>query len=99
MPRRMQPHASRALLLAAMAAGSGLASADPAPLPEDFLEYLATWEADDGDWLVANAATVAVTPATRSTGQAAPAAAPPVNRSTTAPRGTTAAPAPGTERK
>jgi hypothetical protein len=47
------------LLLAAMTAGSGVASSDPAPLPEEFLEYLGSWEADDADWLVANAAAVA----------------------------------------
>jgi hypothetical protein len=87
------------LLLAAMTAGGGAASADPAPLPEEFLEYLGSWEADDGDWLIANAATTErVTPDSR-TGQPAPDAAQPANRPTTAPRGTTAAPAPGTERK
>lgn len=84
-----------------MTAGSGVANADPAPLPEDFLEYLGSWETDDGDWLVASAATDAGAPAAaQGTGQPAPVAAQPAARSTTAPvRGTTAAPAPGTERK
>lgn len=90
---------TRALLLAAIAAGNGVASADPAPLPEDFLEYLGSWEADDGDWLVASATTAATATQGSRSGEPAPAATPPVNRSTTAPRATTAAPAPGTERK
>jgi len=88
------------LLLAALTAGSGVASAGPPPLPDDFLEYLGSWEADDGDWLVANTATVATTPTASRTDEPASDAAPPDNRSTTIPRGTpTAASAPDTERK
>jgi hypothetical protein len=52
--RRTRP--AGALLLAAMSAGSIVQAADPPPLPQDFLEYLGSWEADDGDWLVASAA-------------------------------------------
>jgi hypothetical protein len=88
------------LLLAAMAAGSGVASAGPPPLPDDFLEYLGSWETDDGDWLIANAATVATTPTASRMGEAASDAAPLDHRSTITPRGTpTAASAPDTERK
>jgi len=45
-----------------MAAGGAAVAADAPPLPEDFLEYLGSWEADDADWLVANAAAVASAP-------------------------------------
>jgi hypothetical protein len=86
------------LLLAAMTAGSGVAGADPAPLPAEFLEYLGSWEADDGDWLVASAAPVARAKPDSRTDQPAPDAAQPASRSTTVPaRGTTAAAVPGTE--
>lgn len=63
MPRRHLPLAQmkRALLLAALAAGTAAVAAD-APPPVDFLEYLGSWEADDADWLVANAAAVASAP-------------------------------------
>lgn len=100
MPQRMKQGSTRTLLFAAIAAGSGAANANAPPLPEDFLEYLGSWEADDADWVVANAADPrpvatpagkAATPdgATRST-----------SRTTTTARGTgTAPPAPGTERK
>jgi hypothetical protein len=46
----------QALLLAAMSAGGLAKAADVPPLPQDFLEYLGSWDADDVDWLVANAA-------------------------------------------
>ncbi len=67
MPRRRTPHAHsrRALLLAALAAGTvpGTAAvAADAPPPVDFLEYLGSWEAGDADWLVADAAANAFTP-------------------------------------
>ncbi len=68
MPRRRTPHghSKRALLLAALAAGTApgttVVAADVVPLPADFLEYLGSWEADDADWLVANAAAVASGP-------------------------------------
>jgi hypothetical protein len=97
--RASKQRSTRLLLLAAMAAGSGVASAGPPPLPDDFLEYLGSWETDDGDWLIANADTVATTPTASRTGGPTSDAARPGNQSTTAPRGTTAAPAPGTERK
>ena len=42
-----------------MAAGGAAIAADAPPLPADFLEYLGSWEVDDADWLVANAAAVA----------------------------------------
>lgn len=56
MGKRRTKGPAGALLLAAMSAGSIASAADVPPLPEDFLEYLGSWETDDGDWLVANAA-------------------------------------------
>jgi hypothetical protein len=93
----MQPRSTRTLLLAAIAAGSGAANAGAPPLPEDFLEYLGSWEADDSDWVVANAADPRPV-ATRAT--TPDGATKPTTRSTTTVRGTsTTTPAPGTERK
>jgi hypothetical protein len=66
--RRTRP--ARALLLTAMAAAGVVQAADPPSLPQDFLEYLGSWEAEDGDWLVANAA-VATPPSLRTIGPAA----------------------------
>jgi hypothetical protein len=66
MGTRRTTRPAGALLLAAMSAGGIASAADLSPLPEDFLEYLGSWESDDGDWLVANAAatpTAAQTPA------------------------------------
>jgi len=57
---------TQALLLAAMTAGGAAIAADVPPLPAGFLEYLGSWEADDADWVVANAAAVASTPAASS---------------------------------
>jgi hypothetical protein len=51
-----------AFLLAAMAAGGPVGAADAPPVPEDFLEYLGSWETDDADWLVASAQAAAVAP-------------------------------------
>jgi hypothetical protein len=88
------------LLIAAIAAGSGAANAGAPPLPEDFLEYLGSWEADDADWVVANAADPrpVAAPATKAT--TPDGVTKPTTRSTTTARGTsTAPPAPGTERK
>jgi hypothetical protein len=65
---------SRAFLLAAMAAGGTVSAADAPPLPEDFLEYLGSWETDDADWLVASTQAAAVAP---KTGNPAPARAAP----------------------
>jgi hypothetical protein len=91
---------TRALLVAAIAAGSGAANANAPPLPEDFLEYLGSWEADDGDWVVANAADPRAVATTASKGATPDGATRPTSRTTTAARGTnTATPAPGTERK
>jgi hypothetical protein len=50
--RRTRP--AGALLLAAMSAGGGAWAAEPPP--EDLLEYLGSWETEDGDWMVASAA-------------------------------------------
>ena len=66
---RIRSQSKQALLLTAIAAGGVAAAADVPPLPEDFLEYLGSWEADDADWLVANAAAVASAP---TAGRAAP---------------------------
>ena len=56
---RTRTYSKLVLLLAAMAAGGAAIAADALQLPEDFLEYLGSWEADDADWLAANAAAVA----------------------------------------
>jgi len=56
MGTRRTTRPAGALLLAAMSAGGVASAAEVPPLPEDFLEYLGSWESDDGDWLVANAA-------------------------------------------
>jgi len=64
--RRSRAQSKQALLLAAIAAGGVAAAADAPPLPADFLEYLGSWEADDADWVVANAAAVAPAPAASS---------------------------------
>ncbi len=82
--RRLQP--KRALLLAALAAGGAAVAADAPPLPADFLEYLGSWEADDADWLVANAAAVAVPTASNVSPQ-------PTNPMTTEKRGAARSPA------
>jgi hypothetical protein len=96
MPRR----STRALLLAAIAAGSGAANANAPPLPEDFLEYLGSWEADDADWVVANAADPRDVATLASKVATPDGATRPTTPSTTTARGTsTATPAPGTERK
>jgi hypothetical protein len=57
--RRIGARSQRTWLLAAIATGGVAAAADPPPLPEGFLEYLGSWETDDADWVVANAAGVA----------------------------------------
>jgi hypothetical protein len=80
------------LLLAAMAAGGTAVAADAPPLPAGFLEYLGSWEADDADWVVANAAAVASTPVASS------AASKPPSPTTIEQRGAVQAPA-TTERK
>ena len=56
MGKRCTTRPAGALLLAAMSAGGIACAADTPPLPEEFLEYLGSWETDDSDWLVANAA-------------------------------------------
>jgi hypothetical protein len=66
MVARRTTRPTGALLLAAMSAASIASAAEVPSLPEDFLEYLGSWETDDGDWLVATAAatpTAARTPA------------------------------------
>lgn len=91
---------TRAWLLAVMAAGSAVVNASSPPLPDEFLEYLGSWEADDADWLVANATNQRAAAVSATTGN--PAVAPagasqPATRSTTAPRDATTAQ--GTEPK
>lgn len=100
MPRRMTQRSTRALLLAAIAAGSGAANANAPQLPEDFLEYLGSWEADDADWMVANAADPRAVARPASKAATPDGATRPITSPTTTARGTsTATPAPGTERK
>jgi hypothetical protein len=69
--RRSHARSKQALLLAAIAAGGVAAAADAPPLPDGFLEYLGSWETDDADWLVADAAVVS-TPAASSAAPALP---------------------------
>lgn len=83
----------RVWLLATLAAGGGIATAAPPPLPEDLLEYLGSWESDDADWLVANAA------AAVAAAQPVATATPETKTITAAPRAAPAAPATGAERK
>ena len=66
MPRHRRTRAlsKHALLLAALTAGNAAVAADASSLPADFLEYLGSWEADDADWLVANATASAAAPTT-----------------------------------
>jgi hypothetical protein len=84
---RTRAQSKHAWLLAAMTAGGGTTVAAAQPLPDDFLEYLGSWEADDADWLVANAAAVASAPT------ASNAAPNPTNPTTTEQRGAAQAPA------
>jgi hypothetical protein len=91
MARRNSSRSGQVLLLAALNASGAAAAADTSPVPEEFLEYLGSWESDDADWLVASAAAAiaAAQPAARTPTQSQP---------TTAQRG--AAPPPATtERK
>lgn len=89
--------ATHVLLLAAMAAGGDIGHASSPPLPDEFLEYLGSWDVDDADWLVASATAVSTKPAHPPAAPTGVAQSTP--RSTTAPRGTTTSPAPGTEPK
>jgi hypothetical protein len=96
----MTPRSTRALLLAAIAAGSGAANANAPPLPEDFLEYLGSWETGDADWMVANAANPQPTAAAAAKSTTPDGATRSMTPSTTTARGTsTTTAAPGTERK
>ncbi|MGB7740362.1 MAG: hypothetical protein WBM03_14725 [Steroidobacteraceae bacterium] len=90
--RRSRAQSKQALLLAAMTAGGAAIAADVPPLPAGFLEYLGSWEADDADWVVANAATVVPPPAASSAASKLP------NPTTIEKRGAVQAPA-TTERK
>jgi hypothetical protein len=75
MARHRNTRRTGALLLAALSAAGMVRAADSPPLPEDFLEYLGSWDADDGDWMVANAAatpTAAQTPAPAAASPARP---------------------------
>jgi hypothetical protein len=56
MARRIPSRSGGVLLLAALTASGAAAAADVSPAPEEFLEYLGSWESDDADWLVASAA-------------------------------------------
>jgi len=93
----------RVWLLAALAVGGGVAAAAPPPLPEDLLEYLGSWETDDADWLVANAAAAVPSAGLANAPSATPVAAKQPATSTTtttaAPRAAPAAPVTGAERK
>lgn len=88
MARRNPSRSGQALLLAALTASGTAAAGDASSVPEEFLEYLGSWESDDADWLVASAA-VAAQPA---------APAPTQSQPTTAQRGVAPPPA-TTERK
>jgi len=101
--RRAHRKLQRACLLAALATGSGIAAATPPPLPEELLEYLGSWESDDADWLVANAAAAVPSAGLANAPSATPVAAKQPATSTTtttaAPRAAPAAPVTGAERK
>ena len=56
MARRNSSRSGQVLLLAALTASGAVAATDASPVPEEFLEYLGSWESDDADWLVASAA-------------------------------------------
>ena len=90
--RGTRARSRHALLLAAMAAGGAAVAADAPALPADFLEYLGSWEADDADWLVANAAAVASAPTASNAAPTQP------NPTTSEQRGAAQSPA-TTERK
>lgn len=92
MRRRTRARSKHTLLFVTMAAGGAAAAADAPPLPADFLEYLGSWEVDDADWLVANAAVTAVSPAASSAASQQP------NQTTIENRGAVPSPA-TTERK
>jgi hypothetical protein len=90
MARRNPSRSGQVLLFAALTASGTAAAADVSPVPEEFLEYLGSWEYDDADWLVASAAAAAA---------AQPAApAPTQSKPTTVQRGVAPPPA-TTERK
>ena len=59
MARSIPSRSGQVLLLAALAASGAAAATDALPVPEEFLEYLGSWESDDADWLVASAAAAA----------------------------------------
>jgi len=56
MARSNAARSGQVLLLAALTASGAAAAVDASPVPEEFLEYLGSWETDDADWLVASAA-------------------------------------------
>jgi len=92
MARNNPARSGQVLLLAALTASGAAAAVDASPVPEEFLEYLGSWESDDADWLVASAAAAAA---------ASPPAAPARNQSqptTVVQRGVAPPPA-TTERK
>lgn len=90
--RRAHSRSRHALLFAAMTASGAVAASEARPLPADFLEYLGSWEADEADWVVANAAATASAPAASSTVSQQP------HPTTTEKRGAVPSPA-TTERK
>ena len=74
MARRKSSRSGQVLLLAALTASGAAAATDASPVPEEFLEYLGSWESDDADWLVASAAAAmaAAQPAARTPIQSQP---------------------------
>jgi hypothetical protein len=88
MSRRNPARSGQVLLLAALTASGAAAAADASPVPEEFLEYLGSWESDDADWLVASAAAAAQ-----------PAAPAPTQPQTTTAQRSTAPPPATTERE
>jgi hypothetical protein len=74
MARRKSSRSGQVLLLAALTVSGAAAAADASPVPEEFLEYLGSWESDDSDWLVASAAAAmaAAQPAARTPIQSQP---------------------------
>jgi hypothetical protein len=72
MARNNPARSGQVLLLAALTASGAAAAVDASPVPEEFLEYLGSWESDDADWLVASAAAAASQPAAPARNQSQP---------------------------
>jgi hypothetical protein len=98
MTQRSSARSTHAWLLAAMTASGSTAAAAATPLPDDFLEYLGRWDADDADWQVANAVVATPVAATTTRPRISPLPGGKSNSSAVSP-GNKPPPASSTERK